>query len=38
MVMLPYEMYVWSHFPDLVGKTAVYEALAEECSELAKAA
>lgn len=38
MVIVPYEMNVWERFPDLVGEPAVYESLAEECSELAKAA
>ena len=39
MVIVPREIYdAWSHFSDLVGEPAVYESLAEECSELAKAA
>ena len=38
MVIVSYEVDVWSRFPDLVGEPAVYESLAEECSELAKAA
>lgn len=32
------ELNCWSQFPVIVGVAAVYEALAEECSELAKAA
>nr|DAF68165.1 MAG TPA: triphosphate pyrophosphohydrolase [Caudoviricetes sp.] len=35
---IPDEMNCWANFPAMVGGVAVYEALAEECMELAHAA
>lgn len=35
---IPDEMNCWSQFPAMVGGAACYEALAEECMELAHAA
>ena len=35
---IPDEMNCWSQFPAMVGSAACYEALAEECMELAHCA
>ena len=35
---IPEEMNCWANFPAIVGGAACYEALAEECMELAHAA
>lgn len=35
---IPDEMNCWANFPAMVGGAACYEALAEECMELAHAA
>lgn len=35
---IPDEMNCWSQFPAMVGGAACYEALAEECMELAHCA
>lgn len=35
---IPDEMNCWAKFPAMVGGAAVYEALAEECAELAHCA